>query len=132
MGLAFNFLLTILIELPIIALFFKRKKRQHALLMALLINIISWSVSHVIFFSVDVNMLYVAIALAAGEAIAFHKLLDCKWIKAILMSLIVNSLSFFITHLIPGDLDIFPSKPQPVRTELIIESPFMRNPPKKC
>ncbi|MEO6548872.1 MAG: hypothetical protein ABIN94_12775 [Ferruginibacter sp.] len=119
MGLAINFLLTILIELPIIGLFFKRKKRQQALLMALLINIISWAAAHVIFFSVDVNMFYVAVVLAAGEAIAFHMLLDCRWVKAIVMSLIVNSLSYFIIHLIPGDLDFFQSRPGSQKTELI-------------
>jgi hypothetical protein len=110
MGLALNFLLTILIELPIIALFFKRKKRQAAVLMALLINVISWSVSYIIFFSTDINMYYVATGLAIGEAIAFHKFLECSWKKAIIMSLIVNSLSFFATQLIP--IDIFQWRPE--------------------
>ena len=50
MGLAINFFLTIFIELPIIALFFKRKKRKQALFMALLINVISWAVAHILFF----------------------------------------------------------------------------------
>ena len=110
MGLALNFLITILIELPIIALFFKRKKRQAAVLTALLINVISWSVSYIIFFSADVNMYYVAIGITIGEAIAFHKFLECNWKKAIIMSLIVNSLSFFATRLIP--VDIFQWKPE--------------------
>jgi peptidoglycan/LPS O-acetylase OafA/YrhL len=114
MSLALNFLLTILIELPIIALFFKRKKRQAAVLMALLINIISWSVAHIIFFSTDFNMTYAAIVLAIGEAIAFHKFLECKWKKAIIMSLIVNSLSFCATKYIPTD--IFQSRPGGIKT----------------
>ena len=118
MGLAFNFFLTVLIELPIIALFFKRKKRQSAILMALLINIISWSVAHIIFFSFDVDIRYVAIVLAIGEAIAFKQLLDCNWKKAFLMSLIVNSLSFLATQKIPVDLDFSPSKPNGTRTSL--------------
>ena len=103
MGLAANFFLTILIELPIIALFFKRKKRQAAVLMALLINIISWAITNIIFFTTDVNMTYVAIALAIGEAIAFRKFLECSWKKAIIISIIVNSLSFFATKMIPKD-----------------------------
>ena len=114
MGLALNFLLTILVELPIIALFFKRKKRQFAVLIALLINIISWSVAHIIFFTTDINMTYAAIGLAVGEAIAFHKFLNCNWKKAIIMSLLVNSLSFFATQLIPED--IFQPRPDAVKT----------------
>ena len=111
MGLALNLLLTILIELTILALFFKIKKRQAAIMMAILINVISWSVAHMIIFSTDINIYYVAIGLAIGEAIAFHQLLECNWKKAIILSLIVNSLSFFIIQLIPIDMDLFPSKP---------------------
>ena len=110
MGLALNFLVTIFIELPIIALFFKRKKRQAAVLMALLINVISWAIAHIIFFSTDFNMTYVAVGIAIGEAIAFKRFLECNWKKAIIMSLIVNSLSFFATQLIP--IDLFQAKPE--------------------
>ena len=109
MILALNFLLTVLIELPIIALFFKRKKRRLAIPIALVINIISWSVSHIIFFTTDTNMNYVAIGLGIGEAIAFHKFLECNWKKAIVLSLLVNCLSFFGTRLMPAD--VFQSKP---------------------
>ncbi len=116
MVLAFNFLIIILIELPIIALFFKRKKRQAALGMALLINIISWSVTHIVFFTFDINMYYVAVVLAIGEAIAFHFLLPCNWKKAFIISLIVNSLSFSITHAIPEDL--FQQKPYNIKTTI--------------
>jgi ABC-type thiamin/hydroxymethylpyrimidine transport system permease subunit len=114
MVLAFNFLITILIELPIIAIFFKRKKRQAALGMALLINIISWSITHIIFFTFDINMYLVAIVLGIGEAIAFHFLLPCNWRKAFIISLIVNSLSFTVTHTIPSDF--FQSKPYNTKT----------------
>jgi hypothetical protein len=110
MGLAINFLLTIIIELPIIALFFKSRKRQAAVMMALLINVISWSVAHIVFFSTDLNMNYVAVAIAIGEAIAFKRFLETNWKKAIIMSLIVNTLSFLAVKHIPIDLDLFKSK----------------------
>ena len=117
MGLAFNFLLTILIELPILALFFRRRKRQAAVLMALLINVISWSVAHILFFSTDINMYYLAIGIAVGEAIAFHRFLQCNWKKAIILSLTINSLSFLVTQFIPVDLDLFPSKTRSTRVD---------------
>jgi hypothetical protein len=116
MILALSFLITIIIELPLIALFFKRKKRQSALLMALLINIISWAIQHIIFFSFDINIIYVAIGLAVGEAIAFHYLLPCDWKKAFIISILVNSLSFFATQALPADL--FQPKPEINRTNL--------------
>ena len=114
MRLAFNFFLIIIVELPIIILFFKRKKRQHALYIALLINIISWAIAHVILFSTDINIYYVAALVAVGEAVAFNKLLECSWKKAILMSLLVNSISFFVTQVVPTD-EIFSTKQQIIR-----------------
>lgn len=124
MVLALKLLITLLLELPIIALFFRRKKRQKAILMGLLINIISWSVTHIIFFTFDVNMLYVAIGIAIGEAIAFHQLLDCNWTKAIILSLVVNSLSYFATQYVP--LDFFQSKPEAIRTALVFITIYKR------
>ena len=117
MGLAFNFLLTLLIELPIVVLFFKRKKRKEAALMAVLINIVSWSIAHIIFFSSDLPLYYVAIGLAIGEAIAFNLLLDCNWKKAIILSLLANTLSFFITQLVPVDMEIFQQKQEIIQNE---------------
>ena len=110
MGLAFNFLLTLLIELPIVVLFFKRKKRKEAALMAVPINIVSWSIAHIVFFSSDLPLLYVAIGLAIGEAIALNLLLECNWKKAITLSLLANSLSFSLTQLVPVDIVLFDQK----------------------
>jgi riboflavin transporter FmnP len=117
MGLAFNFLLTLLIELPIIVLFFKRKKRKEAALMAVLINIVSWSIAHIIFFSSDLPLYYVAIGLAIGEASAFNLLLECNWKKAIPLALLANTLSFFITQQIPIDIEIFQQKQEIIQNE---------------
>ncbi|MEO6233186.1 MAG: hypothetical protein ABJB11_01640 [Ferruginibacter sp.] len=121
MRLALNFLLILLVELPIVNLFFKRKKRQHALYMAFLINLVSWAVAHVIIFTVDVNIYYVAILVAVGEAIAYNKLLECNWKKSIIISLVANSLSFFVTQIIPID-DLFTPKQESVRPTAVIKA----------
>lgn len=84
--------------------------------MAFLINIISWSVAHIIFFTFDVNIFYLAVGLAIGEAIAYHLLLPCSLKKAIIISVMVNSLSFFATQRLPADL--FQQKPDGLRTEM--------------
>ncbi len=121
MRLALNFLLILLVELPIVNLFFKRKKRQHALYMAFLINLVSWAVAHVIIFTVDVNIYYVAVLVVVGEAIAYNKLLECNWKKSIIISLVANSLSFFATQVIPID-DLFAPKQETVRPASIIKA----------
>ena len=121
MGLAINFLLTLLIELPILVLFFKRKKRKEALLMAVLINIISWSIAHIILFSSDLPVYYVGIGLAVGEAVAFTLLLECDWKRAITLSLLANSLSFSITQLIPVDITFFDQKQETLQNTPMIE-----------
>ncbi|MEP7110063.1 MAG: hypothetical protein ABI760_18860 [Ferruginibacter sp.] len=82
-----------------------------AVLNAAVINTITWSLAHIIIFSTDINVNYVAIGLAIGEAVAFHKVLECDWKRAIIMSLIVNSLSFYLTQFILIDMDIFQLKP---------------------
>jgi riboflavin transporter FmnP len=110
MGLTINFLISLLVELPIVILFFKRKKRKEAAWMAVLINIISWSIAHIIFFSTELPVYYVAIGLAIGEAIAFFLLLNCNWKKAISIAVLANSLSFYTTQLIPVDIEIFNQK----------------------
>lgn len=80
--------------------------------MAALINIISWSAAHILFFSTEINIYFIAIGLSIGEAIAFHFLMACNWKKAIIISIIVNSLSFLITKNIPIDYDPFSPGPE--------------------
>ena len=115
MKLALDFFLLILVELPILVLFFKRKKRQNAVYMGLLINIISWSVAHVIFFSTEVNIYYIQGLIIIGEAIAFNKLLEVTWKKAIIMSLLLNTLSYLVSQLIPLD-DLINSRPEQIQS----------------
>ena len=115
MKLALDFFLLILVELPILVLFFKRKKRQNAIYMGLLINIISWSVAHVIFFSTEVNIYYIQALVIIGEAIAFNKVLEVTWKRAIIMSLVLNILSFLVSQLVPLD-ELLDSRPQQIQS----------------
>ena|SRR5918993_4076999 len=122
MKLALHFLLIILVELPILILFFKRKKRQHAIYMALLINIISWSVAHVIFFSTEVNLYYIQLLVIVGEAVAFNRVLECSWKKAFTMSILVNLLSFLVTQWVPLD-DLISGRPEQIGAANFFNTP---------
>ncbi len=94
MDLAFNLLLILIIELPIIGFFFKRTKRTSAYLFALLINVITWPIMHAIRLNTEWNLLYVQCGITVIEVVAYVFLLQCSLKKALLMAIIANSLSF--------------------------------------
>jgi hypothetical protein len=110
MGLAFDLLLTLLIELPIIALFFKRRKRPVALMYGLLVNLISWTIAHILKISTDINIYLIEITVVIGEGIGLWLLTECGWKKGFLMSIIANSISFLATSLIHFDPDALQNK----------------------
>lgn len=100
MDLAFNLLLVLIIEIPIIGFFFKRKKRPNAYVFALLINVISWPIINVIRLNTDWNLLYVQCFITIAETVAYIFFIQCSWKKAILMAVLANTLSFVATKYI--------------------------------
>lgn len=110
MGLAFDLLLTILIELPIFALFFKRKKRPVVLKFGLLVNLISWPIAHILKISTEINVNLIEILVATGEGAGLWFLTECSWKKAFMMSLVANGVSFLATSLIHFDPELFQDK----------------------
>jgi hypothetical protein len=112
MGLAFDLLLTLLIELPIVALFFKRRKRSKALMYGLLVNLVSWPVMHILKLSAGVNIYLIEIIVITGEAIGLWLLMECGWKKGFLMAVIANCLSFAATNFIHFDTEILSDKPR--------------------
>lgn len=112
MGLALHFLLILLIEMPIIGLFFKKRRRGNALKYAFLVNMISWPIMEIIRINqTEVNLLYIQIAIAVGEGIAYWIFLDCGWKRAFMIAFIANAISFMVTKQVPYDLEIFSNKP---------------------
>ena len=99
MSLYFYFLLTLLIELPIVVLYF-RKQWKLALLVGFLLNLFTWPLLHIFLFEtrVDINLLEIIIAFTEG--LGYFFLMKCKWWKAMLLSFFVNGLSYGIGILI--------------------------------
>ncbi len=110
MGLALDLLLTILLELPIIALFFKRKKRPSVLLNALMINLVSWPVAHILKINTNLNGYIIEAIVITGEGIALWLLTGCGWKKGLIMSVIANIISFAVTNMIHIEPDILQNK----------------------
>ncbi len=106
MALAFNLLLTLLIELPIIALFFAKKKRPSALMYGLLVNMVSWPVIHILKISTEVNFYWIELLVVIGEGIGIWLLTKCGWQRGLAMSVIANTLSFVIIKFLGLDTDM--------------------------
>jgi hypothetical protein len=114
--LTFHLLLTLLIKLPIIGFFFGKKKRQPAVLTALMINLVSWIIGTMIWLkNPDVNQLYVRIGTSVLEAIAYWFFLGRNWKKAILMAAVTNLLSYIATQYITLPEGFFQKKSNMIR-----------------
>lgn len=66
-------------------------------------------------FSTEIPVLYKAIDLEIGEAIAFNLLLNYNRKKAIYIAILTNLLSFFKTQLIPLDSKIYDQKEETIQ-----------------
>ena len=110
MRLALDLILTLVIELSILVLFFKRKKRETALFTGLGVNLATWSIYHILEFSTDLNTNIIEIIIVVVEAVAYSLILKCGWVKAFVISIIANALSYSLIHLIPADY--FTSQPK--------------------
>lgn len=100
--LTIEFLLVLCIEIPVIAFFFIKKEREKAMLIALIVNFISWPIMQSLLFLTDIDFKIISnrAILAGGfmvlECIAYQYLLEIRWKKAILMSFFANLFSFAI------------------------------------
>ena len=99
MPLYFYFLLTLIIELPIVVAYF-RKQWKHALLIGFLLNLFTWPLLHVFLFETNVNVILLEIIIAITEGLGYFLLMRCKWWKGLLLSFLVNGLSYGIGILI--------------------------------
>lgn len=100
MELAFNLLLTILVELPIIAFFFTKRKRKYALSIGFFVNIITWPLINIIRINTDWNLNWVEVGVVIVEGVAYYLLLGRHLKRSILITILANAASFFATKYI--------------------------------
>jgi hypothetical protein len=111
MDLAFNLLLTLLLELPVVGFFFRRKKRKNAYIVAFLANVITWPVINVLRLNTDINLNVVEIGVVVFEGIAYWIFLEAGWKKGFIMSIVANLISFVITKFVYITPDFFQKRP---------------------
>ena len=91
----FYFALTLIIELPVAILFFK-KEWKFALLIGFLLNLFTWPLLHILLFysTADINILEIGVAIT--ESIGYYLLMQCSWKKALVLSFTANAFSYGI------------------------------------
>lgn len=116
MDLALNFLLVLLLEIPLVGFFFRRKTRKKAYMAAFLINIVTWPLVQILF--LNTNFYYkgkflnpiVDILVFAIELLFYGFYLKISLRKAILVALAANLLSNTANYFIKIPPDFFQKK----------------------
>ncbi len=110
MDLAFNLLLTLLVELPIIAFFFRKRKRKAALLVGLLVNLITWPIVNIIRLNTDWSLDMVEIGVVIVDGLAYWFFLGRNISKAVFITVLANAASYLITKFVHLGPDFFQKK----------------------
>lgn len=87
------FFLTLLIELPLVLVFF-RDERRYAVLTGFLLNLFTWPLLHILIFYTDININILESGVAVTESIGYYIMLNCKWKKAVALAFLANILSY--------------------------------------
>jgi hypothetical protein len=95
MGVWNYFVLTLVLELPIVLLFFKGEWKL-ALLIGFLLNLFTWPLLHILLFYTDIDINLLEIGVAITESIGYYLLLQCSWKKAIALGFTANAISYGI------------------------------------
>jgi len=97
MELAFNLLLTILLELPVVSFFFRKRKRKSALFVCLFLNLITWPMVNIIRLNTNWNLDIVEIFVVVLEGLGYWLIFNVGPWKGFIISIVANIISFTIT-----------------------------------
>jgi len=116
MELAFDLLLTLLVELPVIGFFFKKRKRQPAIIIGLVVNLVTWPLSQIVRLKFpDLDILWIKAGVTVVETVAFYYFMGRNWKRAILISFAANGASILATHFIKFPAELFVKKSNMIR-----------------
>ncbi len=90
----FYFILTLVLELPLVLLFFRDKRWPPVLLVGFLLNLFTWPLLHVLLFYTHSNINLLEIGVAVAEGIGFWLLVPCRRSKGLLVGFAVNGFSY--------------------------------------
>lgn len=93
MGIWLYFILTLVLELPVVCLFYKREWRS-ALLIGSLLNLFTWPLLHILLYYTNINIHLLETGVALVEGIGYAIFMKGKWTKAMLVSFLANGFSY--------------------------------------
>ena len=95
MAIWYYFILTLVIELPIVCIFF-RKRWKYALLIGFLLNLFTWPTLNILLYYAKWNINVLEIGVAIIEGIGYYLLMQCGWKKALVLGFMTNAISYGI------------------------------------
>lgn len=95
MGVWNYFVLTLVLELPVVLFFFKADWK-FVLLIGFLLNLFTWPLLHILLFYTGININILEIGVAITESTGYYLLMQCSWKKAIALGFTANAVSYGI------------------------------------
>jgi hypothetical protein len=87
------FVLTLVLEYPVI-LFFYRKQPKEVTLPFLLLNLFTWPLLHFFLLTTDISLPFMELGVALTEMTGYKLLMKSSWKKSIAAAFIANGLSY--------------------------------------
>lgn len=95
----FYFILTLVLEMPIVLLFFKSEWKW-ALLIGFLLNLFTWPLLHLLLYYIRVNINLLEGGVAFVEGLGYCIFMKCGWQKGFGASILANGFSYGVGLLI--------------------------------
>ncbi|MBS1512533.1 MAG: hypothetical protein JST86_16935 [Bacteroidetes bacterium] len=93
MNIWWYFVITLAIELPVIAVLF-RKQLKNAMAAGFLLNLFTWPLLNILLYYTSANVNIMELGVAVTESIGYYVLLQCSFRKALLAGFLANLLSY--------------------------------------
>jgi hypothetical protein len=87
------FFITLVIELPIVYLFYRNDPKA-AMIVGFLLNLFTWPLLHLLLYSTDINLDLLELGVALTEGIGYSLFMKGKWYKGFVVSFIANGVSY--------------------------------------
>lgn len=89
----FFFILTLLIEFPVILLFY-RKQRKEIVVPFLLLNLFTWPLLHFLLLTTAISLPVMELGVALTEMTGYKILMKSSWVRSFAAAFVANGLSY--------------------------------------
>ena len=93
------FILTLILELPIVLLAYRRNTGK-VLIVSFLLNLLTWPLITLLYNNTNIHLLILELFVFITEGVGFKIFFNGKWSKAMLVSFLANGFSLLVGFLI--------------------------------